>query len=64
MNNPKYYRLMGGDSFVGIKRVVTEYLEAGSEHWQLQPPEVPFESMNLSSPPMGIERLKRPKLGT
>ena len=55
---------MGGDSFVGIKRVVTEYLEAGSEKWQLQPPVVPFESTNLSSPPMGIERLKRPKLGT
>jgi len=66
MNNPVYYRLIGKDgSFVGFKRIVTEYLPAAATRWQLDP--VPHDSeatQKLIGPAMGTETLGREKITT
>jgi len=65
MTNPQYKRLVDSEGhFVGFQRTVIEFNQAGAEHWQLDPIEFdPNRSLNLTSPPVGIGALKRPKLG-
>lgn len=63
MNNPVYYRLIKDGSFVGFKRIVTEYLSAGHNRWQLEPfPHDSEATQKLSSPATGIETLGREKI--
>jgi len=59
--NPQYYQLIKDRHIIGFKRVVTEYLPAGANQWQLEPIGHD-ESYQLSVLPMGIEGLKRPSL--
>lgn len=61
MKNPEYFRLFKDGSFVGFKRVVTEYLPAGHSTWQLAE-ESHDETQKLSKPGVGIENLKRESL--
>ena len=63
MKNPEYFRLIKDESFVGFKRIVTEYLPAAANRWQLDP--VPHDTeatQKLSRPAMGIETLGREKI--
>lgn len=63
MNNPVYYRLIKDGSFVGFKRIVTEYLPAAHTRWQLEPfPHDSEETQKLSKPAMGIGTLGREKI--
>ena len=66
MGNPEYYRLIGKDgSFVGFKRIVTEYLPAGATRWQLKPLVHDSDrTMKLSQPAMGVATLGREKIVT
>jgi len=66
MNNPVYYRLIGEkDNFVGFKRIVTEYLPAGHNRWQLADiPHDPERTEKLSKPGMGTATLGREKIIT
>ena len=66
MSNPEYYRLIGKDgSFVGFKRVVTEYLPAAATRWQLDPVKHDSEAtQKLSQPAMGTATLGREKIVT
>lgn len=60
MKNPEYFRLIENGSFVGFKRIVTEYLPAGHNAWQLDEIEHdPKDTQKLSRPATGIETLKR-----
>jgi len=60
MKNPEYFRLIKDGSFVGFKRIVTEYLPAGFNRWQFDPIEHDSEdTRKLSRPAMGIVALKR-----
>ena len=58
MKNPEHFRLIKDGNFVGLKRVITEYLPAGQNKWQFNPIEHDA-SQKLSKPAMGIETLKR-----
>lgn len=63
MENPEYFRLIKNEQFVGFKRVVTEYLPASHNAWQLDPIEHdPEDTQKLSRPAMGIESLKRERI--
>lgn len=63
MKNPEYYRLIKNESFVGFKRVVTEFLPAGHTRWQLDPIDYDAEdTKKLSRPAMGIVALKRERI--
>lgn len=63
MKNPVYYRLIKDGSFVGFKRIVTEYLPAAHARWQLTPiPHDSDETQKLSKPAMGIGTLGREKI--
>jgi len=65
MKNPVYYRLVKDENFVGIKRVVTEFLPAGYATWQLDPIECDeAETKKLGSPPMGVAVLKRERISS
>ena len=60
MKNPVYFRLIKDEKFVGFKRVVTEFLPAGHNTWQLDPIEHnPDDTQILNRPAVGIENLKR-----
>ena len=64
MKNPEYYRLLKDGHFVGVKRIVTEYIPASGFKWQLEPIDHnPEENQKLSKPPLGCEGLKREKIG-
>ncbi len=55
-----YYRLTKNRRFVGFSRIVIEYLSADGEEWQLNPIENDEdERIKLTTPPLGIEGLKR-----
>lgn len=63
MKNPVYFRLMKDESFVGFKRVVTEYLPAGHSRWQFDPIEHdPEDTQKLGRPAVGIAALKRERI--
>ncbi|MBA7644387.1 hypothetical protein ES703_52131 [subsurface metagenome] len=63
MKNPEYFRLIKDGQFVGFKRIVTEYLPAGHDRWQLDRIEAnPDETRKLSKPAIGTESLKREKI--
>jgi len=65
MKNPEYFRLIKDESFVGFKRVITEYLPAAGTRWQLDEIEHdPEETQRLSKPAMGIETLKRERINS
>lgn len=65
MKNPVYFRMIKDGRFVGFKRIVTEYLPAGSSRWQLTlVKHNPEETQRLSRPAMGIESLKRERIIT
>lgn len=66
VKNPVYFRLINKDGyFVGFKRVITEYLQAGGDRWRLDPVEHDAgESQRLSRPAVGIMSLKRAKLSS
>lgn len=60
MRNPEYFRLNKDRQFVGFKRVITEYLPAGKDKWQLDPIEhEPKETEKLSRPAVGIGNMQR-----
>lgn len=63
MKNPVYFRLFKNGSFVGFKRIITEYLPAAATRWQLDP--VIHDSSDtqmLSRPAMGTATLGREKI--
>ena len=64
MKNPVYYRLLDEkDHFVGFKRIVTEYLPAGHNKWQLaEIPHDPERTEKLGKPAMGTSKMKREKI--
>lgn len=63
MKNPVYYRLFKKGSFVGFKRIITEYLPAAATRWQLRPMDHDeAENQKLSQPAMGIATLGREKV--
>lgn len=63
MKNPEYFRLIKDGQFVGFKRIVTEYLPAGHDRWQLDQVEHdPNETKRLSNPAIGTESLKRERI--
>lgn len=63
VKNPEYFRLIKDGSFVGFKRVVTEYLPAGHTRWQFAPIDHDSEdTQKLSRPAMGIVSLKRERI--
>ena len=62
MINPRYYRRMKKGSFIGFKRVIVEYLEAGKDKWQLDDPKIADEEIELSSVPGGVGLTKRARL--
>lgn len=63
MKNPVYFRLIKDGMFVGFKRVVTEYLPASQNRWQLDPMDHnEEENQKLSKPAMGIATLGREKI--
>ena len=63
MKNPVYFRLFKDDSFVGFKRVVTEYLPAAATRWQLDSfPHDENATQALSKPAMGTATLGREKI--
>ena len=63
MKNPEYFRLMKNGLFVGFKRVITEFLPASHNVWQLDLLEHdPKDTQKLSSPAIGIETLKRERI--
>jgi len=63
MKNPEYFRLIKNGCFVGFKRIVTEYLPAGHDKWQLaRIDHDPEETQRLSRPAVGIEALKRERI--
>ena len=65
MKNPEYFRLIKDGSFIGFKRIVTEYLSAAHTRWQLTPiPHDPEETRKLSKAAMGIETLGRERINT
>jgi len=66
MKNPEYYRLIDKDgSFVGFKRIVTEYLPAAATRWQLRPLVHDSDrTVKLGQPAMGIATLGREKILT
>ena len=65
MKNPVYFRLFKDESFVGFKRVVTEYLPAAATRWQLDSfPHDENATQTLSKPAMGIATLGREKIVT
>lgn len=66
MDNPVYYRLIGEKgNFVGFKRIVTEYLDAGANRWHfLEIPHDPERTQKLSKPAMGTATLGREKIVT
>ena len=58
-----YYRLTKNRHFVGFSRIVIEYLSADGVEWQLNPVENDEdEKIKLSTPPLGIEGLKRKQM--
>lgn len=60
-----YFRLLKDGHFVGFKRVVVEYLPAGSDKWLLNSiiEHDPEETQRLSKPGVGIASLKRESIG-
>ena len=65
MKNPVYYRLVKNGSFVGFKRIVTEYLPAAATRWQLETfPHDEEDTQILSQPAMGISTMGREKITT
>lgn len=63
MKNPIYYRLFKNKSFVGFKRVVTEYLPAASTRWYLEPMDHDEnDNQILNKPAMGIATFGREKI--
>ena len=65
MKNPVYFRLYKNESFVGFKRVVTEYLPAAATRWQLDSfPHDENATQSLSKPAMGTATLGREKIVT
>ena len=65
MKNPVYYRLVKNGSFVGFKRIVTEYLPVTATRWQLEPfPHDEEDTQILSQPAMGISTMGREKITT
>lgn len=65
MKNPVYFRLFKDESFVGFKRVVTEYLPAAATRWQLDSfPHDEDAIQKLSRPAMGTATLGREKIVT
>lgn len=65
MKNPEYFRLMKDGQFVGFKRIVTEYLLAVHNTWQLGMVEHdPGETQRLTRPALGIENLKRERISS
>ena len=65
MKNPVYYRLFKKESFVGFKRVVTEYLPAAATRWQLDSfPHDEDATQPLSQPAMGTATYGREKIVT
>lgn len=61
MKNLEYFRLFKDEQFVGFKRIITEYLPAGHNAWQLDQVEHD-ETQRLSRPAIGIETLKRKRI--
>ena len=57
-----YFRLMQGDTFVGFRREIVEYLPAGKEEWTLKSLEYD-EDVLLTEPPVGILYTRRANLG-
>ena len=65
MGKPEYFRLTKDGSFVGFKRVVTEYLPAGHSTWQLRRLDHdPAETQKLGKPALGIECMKRERISS
>ena len=65
MKNPVYFRLFKDESFVGFKRVITEYLPAAATRWQLDSfPHDENATQALSKPAMGTATLGREKIVT
>jgi len=65
MKNHIYYRLIKDGHFVDFKRIVTEYLPAAANKWQLESfPHDENDTQKLSKPGMGIETLGREKITT
>lgn len=63
MKNPEYFRLIKGGRFVGFKRIITEFLPAGRNIWQLDRIEHdPEETQKLSTPAVGIGAMKRARI--
>ena len=57
----QYYILLENDKVVGYERVITENIDLANDKWDLKP--IKHDSkVKLSTPPMGLNRMKRARL--
>ena len=59
-----YYRLVSdNNNFIGFKRVIIEYLPAGSNQWQFKPLNSNnLENIKIHQPPACISDTKRARI--